>query len=167
MRTMILLSAIPGSGKSTWARRYQAEHPNTYIVSSDDLRKKHFGAVNNFQHEKDLWRIFLEELNAHDQEEEVTVIADATNLTNAYRKYYKENTPNYDKHILVVFNIPYEICQIQNQMRTRDRVVPEKALQSLYEEFEKPDDATIDLFDEVIIVGKSYVSEQVKKMGVE
>ena len=35
MRTLILLSAIPGSGKSTWARKYQKEHQNTYIVASD------------------------------------------------------------------------------------------------------------------------------------
>ena len=164
---MILLSAIPGSGKSTWARQYQTEHPNTHIVSSDELRKVHFGAVNNFQHEQELWKLFLEGLNAYDKEEDVTVIADATNLTNAYRRYYKENTPNYDRHILVVFNIPYDICKIQNQMRTRDRVVPDKALESLYQEFEKPDDATIDLFDEVIFVGKSFVSEKVKEMRAD
>ena len=52
-------------------------------------------------------------------------------------------------------------------MRTRDRVVPDKALESLYQEFEKPDDATIDLFDEVIFVGKSFVSEKVKEMRVD
>lgn len=167
MRTMILLSAIPGSGKSTWARAYQAEHPNTHIVSSDELRKKHFGAVNNFHHEKKLWDLFLEGLNSFDKEEDVTVIADATNLTNAYRRYYCENTPNYEKHILVVFNIPFEVCKIQNEMRTNDRIVPPEALERLRKEFERPDDETMDLFDEVIIVGKSYVSEKVKEMGIK
>ena len=55
MRTFILLSAIPGCGKSTWAKRYASEHPNTHIVSSDEIRRTHFGAVNNFDHDKETW----------------------------------------------------------------------------------------------------------------
>ena len=38
MKTLMILSAIPASGKSTWAAKYQATHPNTYIVSSDQIR---------------------------------------------------------------------------------------------------------------------------------
>ena len=63
MRTFILLSAIPGCGKSTWAKRYASEHPNTHIVSSDEIRRTHFGAVNNFDHDKETWEIFLQEIH--------------------------------------------------------------------------------------------------------
>ena len=38
MKTLIVLSAMPGSGKSTWAKKYQEEHPHTLIISSDKIR---------------------------------------------------------------------------------------------------------------------------------
>ena len=163
MRTMIILSAIPGSGKSTWARRYQAENPNTHIISSDELRKTLYGRVNNFEHEKDLWAHFLQSLNSFEGDD-VTVIADATNLTNAYRRYYLEQTPSYERHILVCFNIPFDICRFQNRQRENERVVPEDAMDKLIAEWETPNQETIDLFDEVIFVGPNFVSEKAKAL---
>ena len=38
MKTLIILSAMPGSGKSTWAKKYQEEHSHTLIISSDQIR---------------------------------------------------------------------------------------------------------------------------------
>jgi predicted kinase len=37
--TVILTVGIPASGKTTWARAYAKEHPNTMIVSRDDIRE--------------------------------------------------------------------------------------------------------------------------------
>ncbi|NCA96445.1 MAG: hypothetical protein EOM74_05640, partial [Methanomicrobia archaeon] len=51
MKTLILLTAVPGAGKSTWAKRYQSEHPHTYIISSDDLRMELLGGYQNFSNE--------------------------------------------------------------------------------------------------------------------
>ena len=39
MKTFILLAAVAGCGKSTWANNFKKDHPNTFIVSSDELRK--------------------------------------------------------------------------------------------------------------------------------
>jgi predicted kinase len=161
MRTFILLSAIPGAGKSTWARAYQAKHENTFIVSSDEIRKQKFGAVNNFQHEAEVWKLFLDTMNHYAETmEDVTVIADATNLQNKFREYYCKNTPKFDKHILVLFDIPYEICLIQNQMRTNDRIVPLQAMEKLQAEFEFPSPEVLEMYDQYIMV-KSY-SKKVK-----
>ena len=153
MKTMILLSAIPGSGKSTWARAYQASHPNTHIVSSDEVRQRLTGELQNFSKEPLVWKTFLEDLNSFaDSEEDVTVIADATNLQNAYRKFYFENTPKYDRHILVLFDVPYELCLKQNKMRSSDRIVPDHAMKLLHDEYEKPTEEILKLYDEVIFV---------------
>jgi predicted kinase len=96
MRTLIVLSAIPGSGKSTWAKKYQKEHANTFIVSSDEIRLEFFGAVNDFRDERRVWDTFLERLNHYAETmADVTVIADATNLQNKYRRMYAELTPKY------------------------------------------------------------------------
>lgn len=156
MKTLILLSAIPGSGKSTWAREYQATHPHTHIVASDDVRTRVSGSAQNFTKEALVWETFLNDLNSFLDEEDCTVIADSTNLQNRYRKYYFEQTPAFDKHILVVFNIPYETCLKQNKMRFGERVVPDDAMKSLAEEFEVPTQEIIDLYDEYILIGNPF-----------
>jgi predicted kinase len=63
MRTLFVLSAIPGSGKSTWAKKYQKEHANTFIVSSDDIRYEFFGKANDFRNEPLVWDTFLKRIN--------------------------------------------------------------------------------------------------------
>lgn len=120
MRTLILLSAIPGSGKSTWAREYQSAHSNTYIVSSDEIRLELLGSPSNFSNEKLIWATFVKRLNAYaEKSDNLTVIADATNLQNKYRLYYLEATPHFDRHVLVVFRVPYQVCLVQNKMRSK------------------------------------------------
>ena len=44
MHTLILMAGIPGSGKSTWCKKYQKEHPNVFIVDTDETRKKITGS---------------------------------------------------------------------------------------------------------------------------
>ena len=165
MATLILLSAIPGSGKSTWAHEYKKAHPKTYIVASDDVRQRVSGGVQNFEHEALVWETFLKELNEHaTDDEETTVIADATNLQNRYREYYFKETPLFTKHVLVLFDIPFEICKIQNQMRTKSRIVSDRAMESLRAEFEYPTQEVIDLYDEYIVIDESYISRRAKTL---
>ena len=151
MSTLILLSAIPGAGKSTWAKDYQRNHPNTYIVASDDVRCRVSGGIQCFQNETKVWEVFLQELQEYSKQE-CTVIADATNLQNRYRRYYYESTPKFDRHVLVLFNVPYEVCLKQNKMREPERIVPDKAMESLHKEYEEPTQEILSLFDEVIVV---------------
>lgn len=161
MSTLILLSAIPGAGKSTWAKDYQRNHPNTYIVASDDVRCRVSGGIQCFQNEAKVWEVFLQELQDYSKQE-CTVIADATNLQNRYRRYYYENTPGFDHHILVVFHVPFELCMEQNRMRSNDRVVSDEGMKSLYAEFEEPTQDIIDLYDEYIDIHEDYVERRVK-----
>lgn len=39
MAKIILCRGIQGSGKTTWAKRYCEEHPNTIRLNRDDIRK--------------------------------------------------------------------------------------------------------------------------------
>jgi predicted kinase len=163
MRTLILLSAIPGSGKSTWAKKYQKEHSNTFIVSSDEIRLQLFGKVNDFSHEPIVWKTFLEQINYYANEfSEVTVIADATNLQNKYRKLYFESTPKFEKHILVRLDIPYDICLIQNKMREKERIVPLDAMERMKLEMEEPSEEVLHMYDDYIVV-KDFISSKAKK----
>ena len=39
MAKIILCRGIQGSGKTTWAKQYCKEHPNTIRVNRDDIRQ--------------------------------------------------------------------------------------------------------------------------------
>lgn len=151
MRTLILLSAVPGSGKSTWAKQYKEQHENTFIVSSDDIREELFGSAECFKNEKLVWETFERRLNEHVNDmNDLTVIADATHLSNRLRKMYYELTPNFDKHILVIFAIPWEVSLKQNQMR--NRVVPLDVMYRLKEEYEEPNEEIKNLYNEIVYI---------------
>ena len=92
MKTLIMLSAIPASGKSTWARNYKEQHENTYIISSDGIRME---LTNGDYHDRskqaEVWKVFSERIHEFGKIDNVTVILDALNDTNALReKYVKE-----------------------------------------------------------------------------
>ena len=163
VRTLIVLSAIPGSGKSTWARKYQLEHENTFIVSSDEIRLEFFGAVNDFRNEKRVWDAFLNRINDYaETRRDVTVIADATNLQNKYRRMYAELTPKFEKHVLLRFDVPYDICLLQNQMREKQRIVPKDAMEKLLGEMEEPDAATLAFYNEYRII-RNFISKEAQR----
>lgn len=164
MSTFILLSAIPGSGKSTWAKQYKALHPHVHVVSSDDVRKKLTGSQQDFGQEVLVWKTFLDTINDYaTNEKDSIVIADATNLENKFRRYYLEMTPDFDKHVLVVFNIPYDICLKQNQMREIEKIVPLAAMERLHNQFEPPTEEIISLYDEYLVINKTFVSKEIAR----
>ena len=153
MRKMILLSAVPGAGKSTWAENYRRLNSDerVFIVSSDEIRKELGGSYQYFKEEAKVWSLFLERTNNYAKEyEDVTVILDSTNLTNKYRRMYREQTPEFDKHVLVYFDVSFEKACERNLSRHELKVVPEYAMVRLYDELEAVDEETINLYDEYI-----------------
>lgn len=42
---LILTVGIPGSGKSTWAKKYLKKHPLTYLISTDQIRLEMTGTM--------------------------------------------------------------------------------------------------------------------------
>lgn len=162
MKTFILLSAIPGSGKSTWAKQYKATHENTYIVASDEIRVSLWGRPNDFHDEPKVWETFNNLIHEYGKEENVTVIADATNLQNKLREKYFRATPEFDKHILVLIKVPYEVSNTQNKMRCPDRIVPEHAMERLKSEYEDPSREVIELYDEYIEI-HDFMSKKAQK----
>ena len=61
MKKVIIMSGIPGCGKSTWANNYIANNPKekVFIVASDEIRKELGGKVQYFEEEDKVWNIFL------------------------------------------------------------------------------------------------------------
>ena len=156
MRTFILLSAMPGSGKSTWANAYKQSHENVIIVSSDDIREMLTGDAGNVSEDKKVWPEYLRQIKEASKIDGITVIGDSTNLSNHFRIYYADVArPLYDKLVLINFDVPYEVCQQRNISRYPGRVVPDFAMELLRKEYEKPSEEALERYDEVYEVDES------------
>ena len=153
MKTLIMLSAIPASGKTTWAKEYQQNHPNTYIVSSDDIRLEvTHGNYQDHTRQKEVWELFDKRIHEYAKNEDATVILDALNDTNEVRLKYLTTTPEFDKKILVLFPSTYEKSKKYNGMREEEVRVPENILIGLVNKFEEPNEEVLKYIDEVKVV---------------
>ena len=163
MKTFILLSAVPGAGKSTWAEQYRLTHKNVKVVSSDAVRKEITGAFQNFEHEDEVWAKYFSLINEYAEKyDDITVIADSTNLRNCYREKYVEQVKGFDFKMLVVFKKDLDVLLYQNKLRSEAQIVPDDVLISMYNSFEEPSQKVIDFFDEYTVIYKRFDSSKVK-----
>ena len=154
MKHLIALCAIPASGKSTYAKHYKINHKdeNVFIVSSDEIRKELTGVYSNLEHEKDVWEIYFKRINIlRDSNSDCTIIADSTNITNKHRQILGK-LPGFDKKTLVVISKELPVILERNRQRDHAKYVPEAAIKEMWDEWEKVDKETADLFDEVIYI---------------
>ena len=148
-----MLSAFPASGKTTWAKDYQAHHPNTYIVNSDEIRLE---LTNGNYHDRSkqdqVWEVFDNRIHEYGKIDNVTVILDALNDVNAVRLKYLKSTPEFDKKVLVMFPSTLERSKHFNSLRPEECRVPEHIIEMLFEKFEQPNEEVLSLIDELIEV---------------
>lgn len=150
MKTLIILSAIPASGKSTWACKYQATHENTYIVSSDQIRMEITkGDFQDHSKQKEVWETFSRRIHEFGKIDGVTVILDALNDTNALREKYVKDNPEFDKYILAYIPMDKARSRYYNSLRFEAIRVPEDILENLFNKFEEPTEEIKNLFDEI------------------
>jgi len=148
MKTLIILSAMPGSGKSTWAKKYQEEHSHTLIVSSDQIRFELTGTMQDFSRQKEVWELFSLRIHEYaNKYDDVTVILDALNDLNALREKYVKENPEYDRYELVLFPRTKEQIRYYNKQRNKEAVVPDEQLEMFINKWEEPSEEIIKLFD--------------------
>lgn len=163
MKTFILLSALPGAGKSTWAEQYRLTHKNVHVVSSDRIRLELTGEVQNFTKEKEVWAKFMNDILFYrDYSDDVTVIADSTAINNNYRLIYARGVTGFDKMVLLIIKKPIEIILRQNKMRVKDLIVPENIILNMKDSWEEPSEEVVSYFDEYLQIFKWFDSSKVK-----
>ena len=150
MKTLIVLSAMPGSGKSTWAKKYQEEHPHTLIISSDAIRYELTGSMQDFSKQKEVWELFSLRIHEYaNKYDDVTVILDALNDLNVLREKYVKENPEYDRCELVLFPRTLEEIRFYNKQRNDAAIVPEDQLEMLINKWEEPSEEVIKLFNKI------------------
>ena len=153
MKTLIMLSAMPGSGKSTWAKAYQEAHSHTLIVSSDEIRFELTGTTQDFSKQKEVWELFSLRIHEYAKRyDDVTVILDALTDLNCLREKYVKENPEYDEYVLVLFPRTVEQIRFYNKQRQVSSIVPDEQLEMLINKWEEPTEEIKKLFNKVVEV---------------
>ena len=145
-----MLSAFPASGKTTWAKNYQKEHDNVYILNSDEIRMElTAGDYHDRSKQKEVWDTFDRRIHEIAKIDDVTLILDAVNDTNEVRLKYLSTTPEFDYKVLVMFPSTLERSKKFNSMRPEDVRVPDNIIEMMFNKFEQPSEEVLKLVDEI------------------
>lgn len=129
MYNLVILAGVPGSGKSTWARKFFDLKYS--IVSSDKIRKQLAGSLRA-AHVQDLkpWDVFYNKIDTQ-LKHGINVIADATFLTRKHReRAIKVAWDNNAKCHLIVFKNVVDAYR-RNTERGEDDRVPEDVMEDM------------------------------------
>ncbi len=150
MAKLVVLSGVPGSGKSYFTSLVQRKYGgHVYTVSSDNLRNLVGGGVQNFDNEKLIWQMYYELPKVWVLDKDGIVIMDATQTRKEFRyEAMKQFRDLFERIELVMFNLPGELIKEQNV--NREWVVPDNAMDKFFGEFSTPlDEEEINFFDNI------------------
>ncbi|MFA5422182.1 MAG: ATP-binding protein [Bacilli bacterium] len=150
MSKLIIMSGIPGSGKTTYALGVKSILPKVAIISSDEVRRQVTGRADDGTQETKVWQEFEKRIIAASSEYDI-VIADSTALTNLLRmRWLQAFRPHFDKIELVYLNIPFGVCWERNI--ARERMVPIDPMAGMFKLLEEPDEEVNNNFDSIIVI---------------
>ena len=149
MNHLIVLSGVPGSGKSYFSNALREnKERHVYVISSDQIRKEITGDQRDLSQDELVWKIFYSLVKTYSDDQNGIVILDATNAKKEYRiNNIKPYRDLYDEIDLVCFQIDKDLVLKQN--KEREFPIPEDALLKLIDAFEVPDEEEKAFFDHI------------------
>lgn len=138
MANLFIMVGVPGSGKSTFLKKYFKDKENVKIVSRDAIR---FSLVKPdepyFSRENEVQLRFWKEINKGLAEGK-NVFVDQTSLTIGARKKLLKNIYGYDKCIALIMPTSLQTSIEQNRQRVGRACVPEEVIQQMWNNYEDP-----------------------------
>ena len=164
MNKLIILSGVPGSGKSYFSSTLKKIKPShLYIVSSDKLRKEICGVQSDLSQEDLVWTLFYALANTFALDPDGVVVLDATHITTKLRvDKNKELAKKFSNVYLVIWELDKDI--VNNQNLQRDYPIPPDAMDVFFANFEKPNEIDRAFFDKIIEVKDDNISEAIKAL---
>lgn len=149
MNRLIIMVGIPGSGKSSYAKKLLEANPSWEYVSRDEVRYEFVtDQTHYYDHENDVYREFCNRIDKFLLQEK-TVIADATHLTKGSREKLIQNLQVIpDEVYAIVMKTPFEVCMQRNSARQGITRVPDKSMYSMKSRYRVPN-----------MVGESYINK--------
>lgn len=165
MKKLIVMVAIPGSGKSTFVNREKT--PETFVFSTDDYiesRAKEQGKTysdifkDTIAQAEMYMNIGLQSALAKDKD----VIIDRTNLNKKVRRrVLSQIKKNYEKVAVVIMppSSKEEWMELNRRLAGRsDKQIPDRVIKSMFDSFEEPSlDEGFDKIEKYDIWGKHVV----------
>ena len=153
-KKIYILCGVPGSGKSTWARKQIEELDGKgIIISRDAIRFSMLGDDDAyFAHEDAVFDEFIKKIQeAINDQEHTSIFIDATHLNEKNRNKVLSRIWRMGDDVIigVYFDVPLEECLRRNALRTGRALVPETVIKNMCESLTKP----LEL-DEMIIIGE-------------
>jgi len=159
-RTLVVLCGVAGSGKSTFARKF---FKRTQIVSSDHCRAMISDNPANQAVSKHAFELFYFIIEKRLLVGRLTV-ADATSLSKETRRQLIEIARKYGfKVVIIIFDIPIEICIERDSKRPRK--VGEQVIRNQYANFiEAKKSIPTEGFDEIFTLDEKTLDTAVVKI---
>ena len=133
--TLILLTGIPGSGKTTYAEEYVKSHANTIHLSSDSIRKELYGSESAQGDPAEVFFLMqkraIEALN-----DGKNVVYDATNVTRKDRAGIIGVCPKFAYIECHIIWAPIDVCIERDDMR--NRTVGKAVIDRMLKRFQAP-----------------------------
>lgn len=164
MSKLVVLSGVPGSGKSFFSSSLRkAKGSHVYIVSSDTIRTMVLGTQQDFSADEVVWSMFYKLVYAYASDPDGIVVLDATHSNSFYRiNATKKLKPLFGSIDLVSFNLPRSIINEQN--KNRPFPVPEDALDLLCAKFEVPDEKDKQYFHHIYIIDSHEIDSVINSL---
>ena len=152
MNHLIVLSGVPGSGKSYFSARLKtAVKKHVYIISSDELRLNILGNQQDLSEDVLIWKLFYSLVKTYSLDKEGIVILDATHSKKEYRlNNIAPFKDLYDQIDLVCFRLDKELVLEQN--KERENPIPRDSLLKLIDQYEMPDEEERNFYNHVDII---------------
>ena len=166
MNKLIVLSGVPGSGKSYISLLLKERRKShLYIVSSDNLRAQIGGSQTNLSNEKLVWDIYYKLAKVYSLDKQGIVVLDSTNAKTEFRvDKVLPLKKSFNEVDLVVFKL--DKITVMEQNLDRKYPIPSDALEKLIDNFEDIGEREKEFFDNIYIVDKhdlTPIIEQILK----
>ena len=167
MNKLIVLSGVPGSGKSYFSKTIKKMKNNhVYVVSSDELRALTTGSQANVNAEDLVWKMFYSLAKTYALDKEGIVILDATHVSTDLRvDKNMELKPLFDEVDLVMWNADRQM--VMNQNLQRDYPIPLEAMEMFFRIFELPTEKDKEFFDKIIMVKGNEIAQAIDEVLVK
>lgn len=134
---LIMTKGLPASGKTTWAKKYITENPNTIRINKDDLRNMLHNGVWSNGREKTIIDVrnmmityFLG--NGHD------VIVDDTNLNTKHELDLRNIAVEKNADFVVRDYTDVDVEECIRRDQNRSNYVGEKVIRKMYNQYLRP-----------------------------
>ena len=135
--TAFITIGLPASGKTSWAKEYVAQHPNTVRINNDDIRNSYYEAVGNRNWSptvEDYVRGNREEAIRHNAQLGQDIIVDNTHMNAKTLKQMVDlcKSLGYEVETVDFRHVSVEECVRRDSLRTGHEQVGEAVIRRMY-----------------------------------